>query len=510
LSAKQNISLLKQQSFLSILMSVLQQGAGFVALYFVAQYMGPKPLGIIAAALAFSSIFMSFSDLGYSLAHLKKISEGRNLGKCIGTYAVTQTFLTVLAGIAFLSTIYYFKLRGLNLPVPEEHLNVLIITMAAAIVSNLGRIPQNTFAARLEKVKEWSSLISAKVLASGLRVLTAVLGFSVTYLALSNLAGAVAGLLIAIWFLRKLPIEKFDPALFRDYTRYALPAYLIGLCSSLAFQLDTVFLSMLSNIEQVGFYSAAKAIVQILTLVSVIFISLLLPTYSRMHAEGDLEGIRNLASRVERYISFPLMAIAVFIFFFSEAIAETVLGSTFQDSSAVIKILALSTVLIIITQPYSAQLMGMNRVVLATWLSVLVLLLNIGFYFLFIPNELLGFHVLNLGAAGAALSLLVSNLITTLLFRYYAFRLTRSKPNYIIVSHLAMSLLVFGLMYAMIRNWPYLNNLFTLAGIGLLGGIAYLLLLFVFRLFGRQDLYFYVDLVNPKKLANYIKDEIRE
>lgn len=490
-------------------MSILQQLIGYAALYFIARYMGPKPLGILSSALAFATTFMIFGDLGYGIAHVKKVSEGKELGKCIGTYAVIKTILTFMAGFICLIAFFSLKKFGKKPPVPDGYQMVFFVVLAGVIIGNIAQIIQHTNAARLEKAKEWASIISQKIVTSVLKVITVVLGLGVIYLAWSTFIGSVAGLMVGVWFFRKFPISKFDRHLFVEYTKFALPSFLIGVSSALALQLDKVFLSMLGNVEQVGYYTAAQSIVLIIMFISVIFISLLLPSYSRMYADQDIEGIRRLSQKIERYVSFPLIAAGTFIFFFSGPIQHVLLHNRFNSSAVIIKILIIDAMFLIFAQPYTSQLMGMNRIKLSTILSVLMIFLNIFFYYLLIPERMFGFKLFGLGASGAAAALLISNFIGTGLFRYYAFRLSGSKPNFCIFIHLLCGVFVFGPLYHFLKNWKHINNFFVLAGLALSGGIIYLLILFLTRQFKYDDFLFYFQVINPRKLGKYIKNELR-
>lgn len=501
--------MLRQKSFLSLVMSISQQLIGYVSLYFVSRYMGPGPLGIISAALAFSAIFMGFSDFGFGMAHVKKVSEGKDLGKCIGTYALIKIILVTVIGLICAMVIFYLSSSERKLPVPDDYVTVMYIMLGVSMIGGYTRIAQVTFAARIEKAKEWSSMITAKFVTSLLKVITAVTGLGVVFLAWSSIAGAVASALVAFWFLRKLPIKSFDKQLFLDYSKYALPAFVIGISSTFGQELDKVFISMFSNVEEVGYYAGAKGMVQVVTFINVIFVSLLLPTYSRLNAEKDIPGIRKFAQKIERYISFPLVAVGMFIFFFSSPIQIMLLGSEFGESAYIAKILILNAMFLIFAQPYTAQLMGMGKVKLATWISVLRLAFNVLLYLILIPDEISGIPMFGMGARGAAIALLISIFAGTSVFRFIAFKLTGSKPNYIILVHWLVSIIVFASMYQLVKDWAWISNVFVLAGLALAGGLLFILILYIIKQFRKEDLLFYLDTISPGKLGRYVKDEIK-
>ena len=136
--------------------------------------------------------------------------------------------------------------------------------------------------------------------------------------------------------------------------------------------------------------------------------------------------------------------------------------------------------------------------------------MNIIFYFFLIPKDGKGFSFLGMGAVGAAVSLLVSNLIGTSLFRFYAFRLSGSKPDLSIFIHLVCSIFVFGSAYALLKDTRWLNNFFVLAFLAFTGGVIYLMLLALVKQFKRSDLDYYLNVISPKKLGKYVKSEFKE
>lgn len=501
--------MLKQKSFLSLVMSILQQGVGYVSLFFISRYMGPEPLGIISAALAFTTVFMGFSDLGFGIAHVKMVSSGdHELGKCIGTYATIKVVLVTLVGLICLGVILYGHYGDGAIPIPKEYASVMYVMLGVSLLDGYSKIFSFTFAAKMEKAKEWLSLFSIKLITATLRTVTAIVGLGVIYLAFSSLVATFVGILIAIYFIRRYPIQKLDISLAKEYIVYALPAFFIGISATLSQELDKLFLGYFSTVEQVGFYQGAKSVVQIITLISVVFVSLLLPSYSRYYAKGQIAEIANFARKIERYISFPLIAVGLFMFFFSDPLQRLFLGEKFTGAAELIQILVINSMLLIIVQPYTAQLMGMNRIKTATWLSILVLFLNLLFYLVFIPNSIGSFELFGLGARGAAFSLLSSTIIATILFRYYAFKLTSSKPNWVIVFNLAVGILVYWPLSYLIQYFSFMGNFLLLTSLFSIGFILYLAALYLFRLFTKDDFAFYIETLNLKKLLVYVKGEV--
>ena len=69
----------------------------------------PEALGIIGFAMAFLALFNIIADLGFSRAHIKRISEGKDLGTCIGTYVAIKIFLIGLMVTIVFTAIFIWK-----------------------------------------------------------------------------------------------------------------------------------------------------------------------------------------------------------------------------------------------------------------------------------------------------------------------------------------------------------------------------------------------------------------
>ena len=69
---------------------------GWIALLFVARKMGATALGEFSYALSLVGGFTFLAFLGFNMAHIKRVSEGQDLGKCIGTFITIRLFLLSL------------------------------------------------------------------------------------------------------------------------------------------------------------------------------------------------------------------------------------------------------------------------------------------------------------------------------------------------------------------------------------------------------------------------------
>ena len=73
---------------------------GWVAIMLVARRMGAGTLGELAYALSLVGGFSFLAFLGFRMAHVKRVSEGMDLGRCIGTFlTMPRALRNAAAGI---------------------------------------------------------------------------------------------------------------------------------------------------------------------------------------------------------------------------------------------------------------------------------------------------------------------------------------------------------------------------------------------------------------------------
>ena len=113
---------------------------GYIGLKFIALYMQPWEYGIVGFAFGFVSLFAIFGKLGFNQAHIKRISEGKDPGMCIGTFIVTKTFLAGLLGSLTILSIAIWRYvigRGFESPIHEQAVYIMLSYFVLLTLSEL-------------------------------------------------------------------------------------------------------------------------------------------------------------------------------------------------------------------------------------------------------------------------------------------------------------------------------------------------------------------------------------
>ena len=487
---------------------------GLLVLVAVKRYMGYEAVGILSFSLAFCQMFAIIGDLGFSQAHLKRSSEGRDPGSCTGTYLSVKLFLTGIMGAVILGWLvvqkfvfdFSFESEGYSSAEIEA---VLVLVIISYMLLNMSMGLRTVFVARLEMARATIPHILSRFLVTVIKLLaTAALGLGLIYLAWAELVGMVLLVLLYLYLFRNYPLKRPSRALIKDYTTFAFPMLFVGFVGSLAYNLDKVVLGYLSNQVEVGVYTIPQRIAVSLLFRATTITSLLFVVFSDHYENKRLEEIKRLTRKAEKYISTLLLPIIVVLFVFAKTILGMVFGEGTDDSAPVLRLMLLALYIEATLIPYHTQLVSSGHLRLAMYVGAVALVMNLGLDLLLVPGELLGVSLPGMGAEGAALATLLTLTLRSLLVRFYAFRLTGSKPNPRVLLHISAALLSGVLGQGLLHFLPFHWTL-VLVYAPLLIGI-YLLAISLLGEFGKKDLQFYLDAIHPGKMRDYISDEISE
>ena len=494
----------------SIFSKFFNQAVAYIALFFVARLMGPEPLGIVAFGMAYIALFQNFADLGFGDAHIKRVSEGRDLGICHGTLFSVKIVLNIVLVIVVLSTILFSKYVLHHEFISRIHEHVIYVLLGYFVFGNFSIMIGTTFAARKEVVKGNVSYMFGAVGNSAVKIIVAFAGLGAVYLAGANVINVLIIFLFQLYFLRGYPIKKPTKEYFKLYASFAIPIMFINFISNYSENIDKVLIQVFYTAKDVGLYSAGKQVTYFFSFLTSTTSVLLFPTISAFYAKGDVESIRKISAKTERYLSLLLLPIMSFIFIFSYPITILLLGNKFADlTPKIITVLTFAVYFEAITSNYISQITGTNHVRLAVKLTTILLSFNILMHCLFIPQKFLGIHLFGLGAQGASYATLISAILSAFVYRFFAFRITRARTSKSIFLHLFAAVAMALVMYALTRTVTSVHW-YHLILFGIPGLASYIITLSLIKELTPADILYFKHNLNPGNILIYAKKEIRE
>lgn len=473
--------------------------------------MGAEDLGIIAFGMAYVGLFALISDLGFNSAHIKRVSEGRDLGKCTGTFLMIKLVLTTIMVLSVLLSIFIWEYgfrRGYQ---TLEHRTTIYLFIFYYIVLSFSAVPLNTFSARRETAKQQISTLLEPSTRVPLIILVALSSFGVFALVGAYIIGVVASLLTALILFIGYPVGKFDKGTFKSYYKFALPIALASSISVVSVNIDKVFLQLFYNATVVGYYFTVQRITIFLISISTAVVVLLFPTLSKHHSKNDHGEIRRLTLTAERYISLIILPCAILLILFSQPILNLFDKEVAENATTVLQIMTIYSVAISFMMIFSNQIIAIDKPKIAVKIGISMALINISLNTILIPKDIriLGLNLFGLGAEGAALATTISAIYGLIASKIITRKLTGTKWNPRILIHFGAAILMGGILY-------YLSSVVTIirwyevGGVCILGLGMYLVILYLFKEFTKRDLNLFLSIINPREMKDYVVSELRE
>ncbi|MFO7535128.1 MAG: flippase [Kiritimatiellia bacterium] len=497
-----------RKAILAFSAQFFKNAIGYAAIFFMVRRLSPEAFGTFCFGFAYVGLFSFIADMGLGFAHIKKLSEGRDYRTCVATFLLLRFLLSIAMVAVVLCGLLIRRLVFQKSLASPEHEWVIYLAAATHVVLSLVDVAIYTFAARQETARQVIPDLIAKTIESVLKIAVVVAGLGVVVLAGASLAGAVVAFLLYLLLFRENPVGRPTWAMCKEYLLFALPLVVIMCAYGVTNNLDQILIQFFWNSEELGFYAGAAKITGILTFAGVAVGNLVFPAVSAFHAGGDLESIRKVTHRAERFLSLMLIPAGALMLFFNKIAVRLLLGGQFERSHLLVVILTFSSIATVLSAPYGAQLIGTNHSRLYGLLGVMSVLLSVIFNLILIPSEIGGLRLLGWGARGAAMASVSTAVIMALLYRVVARRVTDTRVNPSVVRHLLAAAIMIAGMYGTTR-------LFGESGIGALavvGAVGMFLFFVVLLLLGdplRDDLDYLRRACSPLQMGTYIAREVR-
>jgi len=502
-----------RKSALIIISEILGGALSYVSLYFITKYMGPSDYGIVAFAIGFVTLFSVFENMGFHHSHIKKISEGKDIGICNGTFLVSKLGLTLLTvGLIIFSIFFWKEILNRGFETAEHEIAIFIMIVYIAIRS-MAFFFNVTFRATREIAKRQLSILFEIVFRVVAIIYVSISGYGALALAICYVIGEIGFLLVGFLMFRSYPIKKPTRLYFREYTSFALPLIIVVASATIMHNFDKVFIQLFWSASDVGYYFAAFGLSRYIDMFTIALIALLFPTYSALHSSNNLKRINKLTYDSERYISMTVFPMVFGLVVLAEP-ATKILLSGWRPVIPILQILPFFALLAALEAPYQSQFVGTNKPKLARNRVVIMVVCNVVLNFILIPQDIqsLGLKLFGLGAKGAAIATVFSYGVGLVYSRILIWRINGLKGNWRIIIHAISAIIMSVILYVLLYHFNFINLImrwYYLLGISIFGLGIYIFTLFIFGEFNKDDFYFFLDALNIKKMFIYIRDELK-
>jgi PST family polysaccharide transporter len=376
------------------------------------------------------------------------------------------------------------------------------------IMYDLASIATLTFTARMETTKAQLVFMVDPLIRIPLIVFVSINHMTTNDLAYAYVFAAIGVLLVSIFLLRRGSLRWKRPTLFRSYWKFALPISLIAIAGAVTSNLDKILIGYFDTPGNVAYYSSAQTMLGTLGVIGSAVATLTFPSFSRLHSEGNIESIRKVTHAAERYISMIGIPAATLIILFPTEVCVALFGSQFAPAGDTMRFLAITMTLTLLNQVYTSQILGVNRPDISAKIILGTFALNVVLLLIFIPDSLFGIKMLGLSYTGAAIASVITALAVFLSIRLIVRDLTGTKSNPRIIRHLVAGAFAGVAIVGLDQVYP-LSGIFRLIIFSVVTLVAFFAALAALKEFTREDISYFLDLINPGKMISYMGDEMK-
>ena len=171
--------MIARKSVIVMITSAITGLLGLIGMTVIARLWGdfaPEALGVIAFGMAFVGMFSFISNLGFDVTHIKRVSEEKDIGTCIGTYITIKLILIAAMTLVVVGSILFMK-YVLNQGFYDSTKEIVIyIFLGYYVLFSLAQIPLSTFNATREIAKKQIAILMDPLTRVPLVILIALAG----------------------------------------------------------------------------------------------------------------------------------------------------------------------------------------------------------------------------------------------------------------------------------------------------------------------------------------------
>ena len=344
-----------------------------------ARYLGATGYGSFATAQALTAFAAAFGGFGLLFAILQLGARHEEPLSSLLSNSVAGGLPTALVAYGGLAGWVYLFDYG-------HTTRIVVLTMAAALFP---MALNGQFMAALQVQGRYTLMAVAGVVAALVNVLLAfvvvIMDLGLVALASSTVAASTTMAALMAWALRRELTHRVSVRRIRDLFRTGFLFGLGELLYFIYFGIDLVLLSLLVGERAVGLYNIpVRALVVAYLLPMVVFNRVLYARYFDW-SQSDRERLRQTYVLTSKGMLFLGMLAAAGLVLIADPVVPVVFGGSFEESSVLLRILALALPLRYISGSASAVLATADHIGLRVRIQAATAALNVALCLVMIP-----------------------------------------------------------------------------------------------------------------------------
>ena len=380
---------------------IVVNALGLAVLIILTRSLGPAGFGQYSTVYAYLFFVSIAADMGIGTLLTREISrEGADEVRVTGLLVTLRLVLigiTTIAALALLPLVRYGSV---------VRIGILIVIMAT-VAQSLVQVLMGVF----QKHLRLGVVAAADIITRGTQLVGLVVLLKVGSVALipvlwiNVLAEGIHVAIILIAARRITPFRlQIDVTYWKSILRSAFPIAASLIFTLVYFKIDTVMLSVMKGSYEVGIYSVAYKVLEVVIFFPAMYVGLVMPLLSKHAFRPD--EFRATFMRAARMLGAGAILTVLVLAVFAHPIISVIGKSAFDASVPLLRVLSLAVGIIFFGNLLGNAIIALDLQRKGVWIYASGAMLNIFLNLLFIPRY---------GAYAAAWSTVVTELLVTVL-----------------------------------------------------------------------------------------------
>ncbi|MCX6809697.1 MAG: flippase [Candidatus Berkelbacteria bacterium] len=399
---------------------VLGVGISVVTAAAIFRYLGIEGVGKYTTAFAFVSFFAVFADFGLGWTLLRELATSKDQNKAFQNIFTLRLLLAIAVHLISLIILIFFSYAF------DVKMAIIVVTAAwffQTMNSTIVAVFLNNYRLDISVAAE----VLGKIVILGAILYLSKIGVSFVVLMSAFLMGNFVNFAINLIFANKFVKVgfAFDKEYLKKVIYIAVPIGVVIVFSFVYYKIDSIMLSLMKGMVDVGIYGTAYKILEVLQTFPVLFLGAAFPLITKYATQKDERVVPAFQKQFD-FLALLALPIVVSIYLLASPIIALIAGSrgaefistatvtwfnTPLTSVTCLKILIFSVGLSFITSLYSYMIISLGKQRVMIWPTIGFAAFNLALNFLLIPKY---------SYFGAAFATLFTEIVVLLTSYYYA------------------------------------------------------------------------------------------
>ncbi len=414
---------------------VLSVLLGLIIIALITRTLGTSAFGEYTTAVTYLQMFGVVVDFGLTLTLIvmiseKGVDEKKIVGNFFGLRLISGALLFSLAPVTILAFPFTTVVKQAVL------IGALAYFLMGGATMLIGIFQKHE--------SMWRAALAELLNRSVLLGLVAIFAFTLPTVGAMIFASVVANLLwlwAMIHFAKKFVVIRplFNMDVWKSILSRSWPIAISILFNLLYLKGDILFLAYFRPEAEVGLYGMAYRIIEVMTVIPVMFMGLMLPSLVAAWSEGRKKDFRKHVARIFDLFAMAVIPVVIGAQLVATELTVLIAGNDFAPAGPALALLVVALIGVFLGALYGHLIVALNKQKIMTLGYVFVAIVSISGYLWLIPDY---------GMWGAIWVTLVSEALIAIITFTVVWRVSGAWPS---ITALLKALMAGGVMYLVLQ-----------------------------------------------------------